>query len=53
MAHYPMSVFDEESGPLCEQHEAEIILTLAMAGLSLEQYRAWRRFAGGFDGRAN
>jgi hypothetical protein len=36
-----MNVFDCEMGPLVEQGEAQRILCLLGAGLTIEEYRAW------------
>lgn len=50
----PMSVWDDEMGPLCPQDEAERAAALASAGLTLEEYRAWLKTRGGNnDGQPN
>jgi len=41
-----MNVFDEERGPLLPEEEAQKLLLLAEAGLTLEELRAWERAKG-------
>lgn len=42
----PMSAFDDERGPLCEQEEAQRLAALAAAGLTLDEMRAWAGYTG-------